>query len=420
MKTTWKELSYKEVVEKQPRKLKKPVKTNFIFRILLKIITQFELVRVRFKCNKINIDKLDKKEPCLILMNHTCFLDLMIVYSILSNRLFNVVTTQDAFVGRNWIMRQIGCFPTVKFIMDPLLVRNIASIIKKKRSVVMFPEAGYTFDGTATVFPKSVAKLVKFLKVPLVTIISHGAHLRQPLFNKLRKRKLQVTCDYKYVLSKEEIANMSEDEIWEVIQKEFSFNEYNYQIENNIIIDEKNRADNLNSVLYKCPHCGSEGKMNGHDHLLECENCGIIYELCTNGELKCLNGETKYNTIPKWYNYEREEVRKEIEAGTYTFDEEVDVIIMKDTYSLYKIDCGGRLTHSMEGFNLKLDNGLLDYTYPASVAYTINSDIYFYQNCDIISIGDFSIQYYCCPKKKDVVVKARLATEEIYKIIHQK
>ncbi len=212
-----------------------------------------------------------------------------------------VVTTQDAFVGRNWIMRQIGCFPTVKFIMDPLLVRNIASIIKKKRSVVMFPEAGYTFDGTSTVFQKSVAKLVKFLKVPLVTIISHGAHLRQPLFNKLRKRKLQVTCDYKYVLSKEEIANMSEDEIWDVIQKEFSFNEYNYQIENNIIIDEKNRADNLNSVLYKCPHCGSEGKMNGHDHLLECENCGIIYELCTNGELKCLNGETKYNTILWFY-----------------------------------------------------------------------------------------------------------------------
>jgi 1-acyl-sn-glycerol-3-phosphate acyltransferase len=409
-------LPYLEVLKRKPKKLKKPVRTLMFWKILIKIISIFDLWAVKFKCNKINIDKLNKKEPCLILMNHSSFLDMEIAYSVLWNKTFNIVTTTDAFVGKNWLLRQIGCMPTVKFLNDPLLVRNMISVLKQKRSILLFPEAGYTLDGTATTMPYALAKLVKFLKVPLATIITNGAHLRQPLFNKLRKRKVRVTCDYKYVLSKEDIKNMSVDEIWEIIQKEFSFNNYEYQIENNIIIKEKDRAENLNSILYKCPHCKTEGMMKGYNNLLECEHCNIKYELKENGELQCINGETLFNTIPKWYKYQREEVKKEVENNQYLLDTDVDVIIMKDTYSLYEVG-SGHLIHNIEGFNLKLDDGSLDYNYSSKTSYSINSDIYWYQIGDVVCIGDYNIQYYCIPKKKDVVVKARLATEEIFKKI---
>ena len=412
-------LPYSEVLKRKQKKLKKPVKVLFFWKLLIKIISIFDLWAVKFKCNKINIDKLNKKEPCLILMNHSSFLDMEIAYSILFNKNFNTVTTTDAFIGKNWLLRQIGCFPTVKFLNDPLLVRNIANVIKKKRSILMFPEAGYTFDGTMTTIPFALAKLVKFLNVPLVTIITQGAHLRQPLFNKLRKRKVKVTCDYKYVLSKEQINSMSYDEIYDVILKEFSFDNYEYQINNNIIIDEQERADNLNVVLYKCPHCGVEGKMVGHDNILECKHCNIRYELCENGKLNCLNGKTIYDTIPKWYKYQREEVRKEVVNNNYLLDTDVDVIVMKDTYSLYEVG-SGHLVHNNDGFNLKLDDGSLDYNYSSKTSYSINSDIYWYQLGDVICIGDYNIQYYCIPKQKDVVAKARLAAEEMYKINKQK
>lgn len=412
-------LPYSEVLKRKPKKLKKPVKVLFFWKILIKIISIFDLWAVNFKCNKINIDKLNKKEPCLILMNHSSFLDMEIAYSILYNKSFNIVTTTDAFIGKNWLLRQIGCFPTVKFLNDPLLVRNIVNVIKKKRSVLMFPEAGYTFDGTMTTIPFALAKLVKFLKVPLVTIITNGAHLRQPLFNKLRKRKVKVTCDYKYVLSKDQIESMPFDEIYNVILKEFSFNNYEYQINNNIIINEKERADNLNVVLYKCPHCGVDGKMLGYDSYLECSACGKKYELKENGLLNCINGETIYDTIPKWYKYQREEIKKEVENNQYLLDTDVDVIVMKDTYSLYEVG-SGHLVHNNAGFNLKLDDGSLDYHYSSKTSYSINSDIYWYQLGDVICIGDYSIQYYCIPKQKDVVAKARLAAEEMYKINKQK
>ena len=156
-------LPYSEVLKRKQKKLKKPVKVLFFWKLLIKIISVFDLWAVKFKCNKINIDKLNKKEPCLILMNHSSFLDMEIAYSILFNKNFNTVTTTDAFIGKNWLLRQIGCFPTVKFLNDPLLVRNIANVIKKKRSILMFPEAGYTFDGTMTTIPFALAKLVKLL-----------------------------------------------------------------------------------------------------------------------------------------------------------------------------------------------------------------------------------------------------------------
>jgi hypothetical protein len=159
--------------------------------------------------------------------------------------------------------------------------------------------------------------------------------------------------------------------------------------------------------------------MKGYNNLLECEHCNIKYELKETGELRCINGETLFNTIPKWYKYQREEVKKEVENNQYLLDTDVDVIIMKDTYSLYEVG-SGHLIHNIEGFNLKLDDGSLDYNYSSKTSYSINSDIYWYQLGDVICIGDYNIQYYCIPKQKDVVAKARLAAEEMYKINKQK
>ena len=76
----------------------------FFWKLLIKIISIFDLWAVKFKCNKINIDKLNKKEPCLILMNHSSFLDIEIAYSILFNKNFNTVTTSDAFICKNWLL----------------------------------------------------------------------------------------------------------------------------------------------------------------------------------------------------------------------------------------------------------------------------------------------------------------------------
>ena len=94
---------------------------------------------------------------------------------------------------------------------------------------------------------------------------------------------------------------------------------------------------------------------------------------------------------------ERECVRKELEDKTYSLDVPVDIYVMINTWAVYYIG-EGRLKHSLDGFELKNSDGKLDYRQDPEHSYCLNSDFYWYE-------------------KGDVVAKARLATEELYKIL---
>lgn len=408
---------YEDVLVIPKAKRCKPMKQHMFFRALLKIVSSFDLWATHFKCNKIGMDKLGKKEPCLVLMNHSSFIDLEIVSSILFPREFHIVTTSDAFVGLNWILRLIGCIPTKKFVSDANLVRDMHYTVKElKGSVVMYPEASYSFDGTATPLPDSIGRCVKMLGVPVVMIRTYGAFSRDPLYNGLRRRKVDVSADMKYVLSPQEIAEKSADEINAIINREFSFDNFKWQQENQVRISESFRAEGLNRVLYKCPCCLTEGEMASEGTKLRCNHCGKQYELTEYGFMKAENGETEYEHIPDWYQWERMCVKEEIENGTYSLKVPVDICMMVNTKSIYRVG-EGVLEHGTDGFHLVGCDGKLDYSQKPLSSYSLYSDYFWYEVGDVICIGDANVLYYCFPKNTgDIVAKTRLATEEMYKI----
>lgn len=419
MKIKIKEMPYDAVMALKPQKKFKPKKPNILFRTLLKTVSFPDLFATRFKCKKIGMERLGKKEPCLFLMNHSSFIDLKIASSILYPRPFNIVCTTDGFVGKNWLMRQLGCIPTRKFVLDISLLRNMTHAAKKlKSSILMYPEAGYSFDGTSTVLPDSLGRCLKMLNIPVVMIRSYGAFTRDPLYNNLQLRKLKVSADMTYLLSPEEIAEKSADELNEIIRDAFNFDSFRWQQENHIKITEDFRADGLNRVLYKCPHCLEEGAMISDRHIsITCTACGKTYELTEYGFLKATEGETKFDHVPDWYAWERECVKQEILDGKYGLDVPVDIYIIKDTRCLYKVG-EGQLTHSKDGFSLSGCDGKIDFHQKPAASYTLNSDFFWYEIGDVISIGNMDVLYYCFPKTQgDFVAKTRLATEELYKIV---
>lgn len=417
MKIISKTMDYEKVMALPAKPRKKPKKTNMFFRTLMKTLSVGELKATNFTCRKIGMEKLGKNEPCLFLMNHSGFIDLQIAASILYPRSFNIVCTTDGFVGKNWLMRQIGCIPTQKFVSDLALVRDMVYAVKDlKSSVLMFPEASYSFDGTATTLPDSLADCLKMLKVPLVVIRTYGAFARNPLYNNLKRRKVDVSADMEYVLSPEEIAEKSKDELNEILREQFNFDGFRWQQENGVKITEDFRAECLNRVLYKCPHCLAEGKNVGEGTTLTCTDCGKVYELTEEGFLLAKDGETKFSHVPDWFAWERECVRQELLEGTYSLDIPVDIAILKDSKCLYHVG-EGRLTHNSEGFHLTGCEGRLDYMQKPLSSYSANTDYYWYEIGDIISVGTSKISYYCFPKKEgDFVSKTRLAAEELYKI----
>ena len=395
-----------------------PMKPSLFFRTLIKVISLPDLWSTHFRCRRIGMEKLGKKEPCLILMNHSSFIDLEIAESVMYPRPLSIVCTTDGFVGKHWLMRLIGCIPTKKFVTDPLLIRDMQFALQKNRSsLLMYPEASYSFDGTATTLPESLGYCLKKLGVPVVMIRTYGAFSRDPLYNGLQKRKVPVSADVIYLLSPEEIAAMRPAELNEKLKEAFSFDSFRWQQENGIKIDEPFRADYLNRVLYKCPHCLAEDGMIGRGTSLHCSVCGKSWTLNEDGFMKGEDGTTEFEHIPDWFAWERDCVREELQADTYSLDVPVDICILKGTKKLYRVG-EGRLTHSREGFVLDGCEGKLHYTQKPLASYSLYADYYWYELGDVICIGDNDALYYCFPKTDATpVAKARLAAEELYKLV---
>ena len=419
MKVKIKRKTYEEILAFPRPKHKKPKKQSFLFRLLLKIVSAGELRKTKFTCRRIGMEKLGKKEPCLVLMNHSSFIDLKIASTVLFPRRFNIVTTADGFVGKKWLMRQLGCIPTTKFVGDVMLLRDMKYAFETlKSSVLMYPEAGYSFDGTATVLPDSIGGCLKMFGVPVVMIRTYGAFTHDPLYNGLQLRKVKVSAEMEYLLSPADIAEKSATELGEIIAREFSFDGFRWQAENRVAVREPFRADGLHRVLYKCPHCGVEGRMKGKAIHLTCHACGKSYELTEYGELRATEGKTEFSHIPDWFAWQRQCVREELEKGAYRMDLPVKIaVLLTDAARLFHIG-EGRLLHTENGFHLTGCDGKLDYSHKPQSSYTLNADFFWYEIGDVISIGNQKLQYYCFPQGHGAIVaKARLAAEELYKML---
>ena len=411
-----KKRSYEQVMALPRPKHRNPLRPLFLLQLLIRILAILDLVPTRFKFRKQGMDKIGKKEPCLILMNHSSFIDLKIASRIFFPKRYGIVCTTDGFVGKNWLMRLLGCIPTQKFVSDVSLIRDMEYMLKtKKTSVLMFPEASYSFDGTATPLPRKMGVLLKKLGVPVVTVTTHGAFARQPLYNCLKTRKVQVSADVKCLATAEELKTLTVAQLDKMLDEAFGFDNFAWQQENQVKIKEPFRADGLNRILYRCPHCNTEGKTEGKGIHLTCHNCGKVYELTEVGKLRALDGQEAFDHIPSWYAWERDQVRRELGEGTYNLDVKVKIAMMVDFKAIYMVG-EGRLTHSAEGFRLTGCDGKLDYSQGPLACYSLYSDYYWYQIADVICIGNHDALYYCFPEGGDVVAKTRLATEELYKM----
>ena len=417
MKIKTKTLSYEKVVALPKPAHKNPYKPNMILQTVIRVLSIFDLVPVKFHYTKHDMEKLSKNEPCLILMNHSSFLDLKIVSRIFYPRRYGIVCTSDGFVGKELLMRMIGCIPTRKFVNDVTLIRDIEYMLKqKKANVLMYPEASYSFDGTATPLPRKMGVLLKKLNVPVVTIITQGAFTRDPLYNGLQKRKVQVHADVTCFATAQELKEMTVAEIDAKLDEVFSFDNFRWQQENKISIQEPFRADGLNKILFRCPHCNTEGKTEGKGIHWTCHNCGKQYELTEFGEIRALDGDSAFTHIPDWYAWQRDQIRQELAADTYRLQTQVEIGMMVDFKAIYMVG-KGELIHDSNGFTLTGCDGKLNYTQGPLANYGLYADYLWYEIGDVICIGNNEVLYYCFPKNcGDVVAKTRMAAEELYKL----
>ena len=308
-----------------------------------------EVIAHKNKLTKINMENI--KPPYLLLCNHNAFMDFKVATKATFPHKVNYVVAIDGFWKREWLLRLIGCICKRKFTNDITLVRQLKRVVDRGDIAAIYPEARYSLCGTTAVLPESLGKLAKILHVPVVTLICHGHHVNSPFWNlpdhKVRGTEAVMKCLY----TADQLTQLNYKEIMQGIEKEFQYDDYTWQKEKGIHITYGERAKGLHKILYKCPACGAEYKMSSAGTSLRCNNCQKEWEMTELSELQAKSGNTEFTHIPDWYEWERAEVRKEVENGTYgiTLKAQVDALPNGDAY----IDIGmATLTHNMDGFTL--------------------------------------------------------------------
>ena len=405
---------YPNYANKTPyRTAKYPIRQPRIITWLIWALCKLLLANKQYKVEKRGMEGL--RPPYLLLSNHMYFIDFMLAaVATFPHRVNNVVTI-DGYYRRPWLMELIGSICTLKFTNDLHLVKSIRKVLQRGDVLCMYPEARYSPCGVTSYLPESLGKLVRMNKVPVVAVVHHGNHLHTPFWNWRKARRVPLHTTVTQVLTAEQAASMSVEEINAVLKKALEYDEYRYQEERGIRITEPHRAEGLHKILYHCPCCGAQSRMASAGTRLSCTACGRSWELLENGRLQ---GEGGFERIPDWFAWEREQVRAEIEAGEYRFEDEVEVYSLPRCWRFEKLG-RARLTHSeAEGFVLEGHYRGADWRICRTPAQTnslhIEYDYCYLRPEDCVDISTEQDSFYCYPTRPDVVTKLAFATEILY------
>lgn len=368
----------------------------------------------RVKIKKLGMEGL--KPPYLLLSNHNAFRDFMVAAEANFPHRANSVVAIDGFIGIEWLLREVGGICTRKFVSDTTLVKQMKRVVQNGQIAVLYPEARYSLCGTNAVLPESLGKLAKFLDVPIVSLVINGHHVSAPFWNRKRRIIPKTEAVMTKIIDKEELKTLSVEEINKIINDSLVYDDFKWQKENGIIIDEPFRAEGLHKVLYKCPSCKAEYKMDSKGTEIFCTECGKRWEMTELGELLAKEGETEFSHIPDWYEWERAEVKKEIEEGKYHFEADARVEWLPNAKGFIKIG-KAHLIHDENGFKLTGSYEGEDYEVirTAKSIYSCHIEYNYKKKGDCIDLNTPTDTFYIYPENTDFsVTKIALATEELY------
>lgn len=410
------DVNYKK--DKRYKTAKYPIRQPLFFTWLIWVLSKIMLANKKYKVEKINMEGI--KPPYMLLSNHMSFIDFELTAMLTHPHKVNNVVNIDGYYHRPWLMTWIGAICTRKFTNDMHLIKSIKRVLQRGDILCMYPEARYSPCGTTSFLPDSLGMIVKMNKVPVVAVVHRGNYLHAPFWNFRQKRKVPLHTTMTCIMTAEEVAQLSVDEINAKIKDALQYNDYQYQLENDIKITEPFRAEGMHKILYQCPHCMTESKMATKGTALWCEECGKRWTLNENGTLSAEDGETEFTHVPDWFEWERAQVRRQIEEGTYHFEDVVDVHSMPGCWKFEPLGTA-TLTHDMEnGFVLTGHYNGQDYKIQRLPLQTnslhVEYDFPHIKPYDCVDISTENDSFYCFPTKENVVTKLSLATEEIFKI----
>ncbi len=283
---------------------KKPVKKKWIkarhlvvTRIAAATFGIYVKLKYRIKPEKF---KREKGKNYLVLFNHQTAYDQFFVglsmggavYYLASEDLFS-----KGFVS-SLLRYLVAPIPIKKQVSDAGAVRNILRVVREGGTVAIAPEGNRTFSGRTCYMNPAIASLAKKLGMPIALYRIEGGYGVHPRWSDaVRKGKMRGYVSR--VITPEEYADMSPDELMNAIKSELCIDEA--AVDGEYL--HKRSAEYLERMLYVCPSCGFS-VFRSEKSRVKCTKCGLEAEYLSTKEFRGTDGELPFRFAADWYGYQ--------------------------------------------------------------------------------------------------------------------
>lgn len=196
-------------------------------------------------------------ENFVVVSNHGNFIDpAFVMYGIDKYVRFSV--SENYFKRFLFLMNVGGGIPIKKHEKDPSALKNMVRLSRKGNIMGFYPEATRTWDSRPLEPKTGTDKLIKILRLPIVSVRVKGNHLSMPKWSKKFKgSKMQI--DIKRF-------DNPQDAIKFCLSIEAATPEETYK-----------DYRGIEKYIWMCPNCSSY-KIKGTKDTVKCENCDFLLE----------------------------------------------------------------------------------------------------------------------------------------------
>jgi len=271
---------------------------NLISKFVLAVILPLKL-NVRYRNIKVVYST---RGPFVFLPNHTnqwdpfllCFAMLRPIRWVASDGVIRDLVKHLVIWG--------GVIPKVKGQSDMITIEGLRKAIALGYPVGIFPEGEQTWNGETKELIPATAKLVRFLKVPVIVPIFKGGFLTKPRWS-WQTRRNRIEVHITKIIDAEEIKTMKLAEIERRIEEALKHNDYEWQKEQKIPLRSKKRAEHLELAHYICPSCKELGNMKSQGNSLFC-SCGYRVEIDPYGFFQYPEGGVSFESPGAWMRWQ--------------------------------------------------------------------------------------------------------------------
>ena len=274
----------------------------------------------------------DNKGQYLVLCNHQTPFDQFFISRMFKGNIYFVCTedllSNNLFGGI--IKHTIQPIPIQKGAMDFGVIKACAKVAKEGGTIIVFPEGNRTYSGKTGHIKPTIAKLAKFLKLPIALVKEQGGYSIEPRWSSvIRKGKGKIAVSK--VLQYDEYKSLSDDQLYALICNEL----YVDDSVDTGIYKCKRPAEYIERAMYVCPHCGLTTFVS-NKNTFSCTKCGTTVTYGQNKQFTPIVGQFPFANMGQWFSYQCDFV------NNLSLDMPTDEILYTDKVSLSEVIVGKR------------------------------------------------------------------------------